>query len=129
MLRACLCVLVAVVCAPAAFSQFKIDLQTCEELKISKAHYGVDIVETAACVKPAKNFVPMGEAFNVNVIATFPKVPTGAGVTFQVRKDSVDGENYGDFDYAVSRYHTTAYKRLTINKPGHYFVQMVNYHN
>ncbi|MBV9240677.1 MAG: hypothetical protein JO314_01610 [Acidobacteria bacterium] len=129
MLRAFLCVMIAAVCSPAVVAQFKIDFQACEDLKITETHYGITTVETATCLRPSKTFSPKGDLANVNIVATFPKVPTGAGVTFQVRKGSADGENYGDFDYAVSPNHTTAYHRLTINTPGHYFVQMVNFYN
>lgn len=128
-MRAALCLLCVLIPGSAVLAQFKIDFQACEDLKIAEAHYGFNTVETATCVKPSKMFSPKGETSNVSVVASFPKVPTGAGVTFQVRKGSVDGENYGDFDYAVSPQHTTAYKRLTLNSPGHYYVQMVNYYN
>jgi hypothetical protein len=61
-----------------ARAQFKIELQTCEDLKITKAQYGINVVETATCVNPAKNFKPKGTLRNVFVLATFPAVPTGA---------------------------------------------------
>jgi hypothetical protein len=34
-----------------ARAQFKIELQTCEDLKIAKAQYGVNVVETATWLK------------------------------------------------------------------------------
>ena len=34
-------------CVSSAHAQFKIELQTCEDLKIAKAQYGVNVVETA----------------------------------------------------------------------------------
>ena len=110
-----------------ARAQYK--LETCEDLKISPQQYGGSVVETAACVNPTKTFSPKGELRNVNILYTFPKVPTGAGVTFMVTKDNADGEYVQNIDYAVSPNHTSAYARLTINTPGKYFVRLVNYYN
>jgi hypothetical protein len=62
-------------------------------------------------------------------VATFPAVPTGAGVTFLVTKDDAEGEHVQYVDYSVSPRHTTAYAQLTINTPGNYFVRMANYYD
>jgi len=110
-------------------AQFKIDLQTCEDLKITKTQYGINVVETATCVNPTKNFKPKGTLRNVYVLATFPAVPTGAGITFMVTKNDANGEYVQNMDYAASAQHTTAYIPFTINTPGKYFVRMVNYYN
>jgi hypothetical protein len=104
-------------------------LQTCEDLKIAEAHYGINTVETASCVNPTKTFSPKGTLRNVNIVYTFPPVPTGAGVTFMVTKNNADGEYVQNIDYAVSPRHTTAYARLTINTPGKYFLRLANYYN
>ena len=37
-----------------ARAQFKLELQTCEDLKITKTQYGINVVETATCVNPTK---------------------------------------------------------------------------
>jgi len=113
--------------ASQARAQFKIELQTCEDLKITEKQYGAQVVETAACVNPTKSFSPKGTLRNVNILATFPAVPTGAGITFLVTKDDADGEHVQYVDYSATKYHTTAYARLTINTPGKYFVRMANY--
>jgi hypothetical protein len=110
-----------------ANAQYK--LETCEDLKITQSQFGISVVETAACVNPTKQFSPKGETRNVNILYTFPKVPTGAGVTFMVTKDNADGEYVNNIDYPVSPNHTSAYARLTINKPGKYFVRLANYYN
>jgi hypothetical protein len=115
--------------AASARAQYKIDLQACEDLKITEAHYGIDTVETATCVNPTKAFTPKGTMRNVNVLATFPAVPTGAGITFMVTKNDANGEYVENKDYAASPRHTTAYVAFTINRPGKYFVRMVNYYN
>jgi hypothetical protein len=126
--------LAASVCCSALFAaearaQFKIELQTCEDLKITEKQYGVSVVETATCVNPTKTFRPKGTLRNVNILATFPAVPTGAGITFLITKDNADGEHVQYVDYAASPHHTTAYARLTINTPGKYFVRMANYYD
>src|SRR5207253_5925088 len=100
----------------AAHAQ-KIDVQTCEDLKITEAHYGVSTVETATYVNPTKTLKPKGTVSNVNLVATFPAVPTGAGITFMVTKNDANGEYVQNIDYAVSPRHTTAYAKLTINTP------------
>ena len=115
--------------ASTARAQFKIELQTCEDLKITEKQYGASVVETAACVNPTKAFSPKGTLRNVNVLATFPAVPTGAGITFLITKENADGEHVQYVDYSASKYHTTAYARLTINTPGKYFVRMANYYD
>lgn len=115
--------------ASSARAQFKIEMQTCEDLKISEAHYGVNTVETATCVNPTKVFQPKGTLRNVNVLATFPAVATGAGITFMVTKNDASGEYVENKDYAASPRHTTAYARFTINAPGKYFVRMANYYD
>ena len=130
-----LALLALALCCSALFAvearaqQYKIDLQTCEDLKITEKQYGASVVETAACVNPTKSFSPKGTLRNVNILATFPAVPTGAGITFLVTKDDADGEHVQYVDYSASKYHTTAYARLTINTPGKYFVRMANYYD
>ncbi len=113
----------------SAQAQFKIELQTCEDLKLTEKQYGASVVETATCVHPIKTFQPKGTLRNVNLVATFPAVPTGAGITFMVTKTNADGEYVQNVDYSVSPHHTTAYARLTINTPGKYFVRMANYYD
>ena len=130
----CLLLFAAAVCCPLlcaspARAQFKIELQTCEDLKIAKAQYGGSVVETAACVNPTKTFQPKGTLRNVHIVATFPAVPTGAGITFLITKTNADGEHVQYVDYAASPRHTTAYAQLTINTPGKYFVRMANYYD
>ena len=115
------------VLASAAHAQYKIELTTCEDLAISKKQYGVNIVETATCVNPTKNFKPKGTLRNVFVLSTFPAVPTGARITFMITRDNADGEYVQNMDYYASPQHTTAYIPFTINTPGKYFVRMVNY--
>lgn len=108
-------------------AQYKIDLQTCEDLKITKAQYGINVVETATCINPTKTFKPKGTLRNVYVLSTFPAVATGARITFMVTKNDADGEYVQNIDYWASPQHTTAYIPFTINIPGKYFVRMVNY--
>ena len=120
------CSLLSVVSARA---QYKIEMQTCDDLKITEAHYGINTVETATCVNPTKTFKPKGTLSNVNVVATFPAVPTGAGITFMVTKNDANGEYVENKDYAASPRHTTAYAKFTINTPGKYFVRMANYYD
>jgi hypothetical protein len=127
-----LALLVLSVCCSMAFAhparaQAKIELQTCEDLKVVKKQYGALLVETATCVGPAKTFQPKGTLRNVNILATFPAVPTGARITFLVTETDADGEDVQYVDYTASPHHTTAYAQLTINKPGKYFVRMANY--
>jgi hypothetical protein len=112
--------------ACTARAQAKLELQTCEDLKITKKQYGGLVVETAACVNPTKTFRPKGTLRNVHLLSTFPAVPTGAKITFLVNERDADGEDVQYVDYWASQYHTTAYAQLTINKPGKYFVRMVN---
>lgn len=113
--------------AASARAQAKIELQTCEDLKIIKKQYGALMVETAACVNPTRSFRPKGTLRNIHVLATFPAVPTGAGITFLITENNADGEHVQYVDYTASPQHTTAYAQLTINKPGKYFVRMANY--
>src|SRR5262249_24562326 len=120
-------VCISLVMVSSAQAQYK--LETCEDLKITEAHYGINTVETAACVNPTTAFSPKGETRNVNILYTFPKVPTGAGVTFMVTKNNADGEYVNNIDYVVSPNHTSAYARLTINTAGKYFVRLANYYN
>jgi hypothetical protein len=110
-----------------ARAQFKLEL--CEDLKITEAHYGINTVETATCVNPTKTFSPKGTLRNVHMVYSFPKVPTGAGLTFMITKNDADGEYVENKDYSVSPQHTTAYVQFTINTPGKYFVRLVNYYN
>ena len=112
-----------------ARAQSRIELQTCEDLKITKKQYGINVVETAACVNPTKTFKPKGTLRNVFVMASFPAVATGAGITFMVTKDDANGEYVQNMDYYASPQHTTAYIPFTINAPGKYFVRMANYYN
>jgi hypothetical protein len=113
--------------ADSAKAQYKIDLQTCENLNITKKQYGALIVETAACANPTKNFQPKGTLRNVHILSTFPAVATGAGITFLITENDANGQQVQYVDYTASPHHTTAYAQLTINKPGKYFVRMVNY--
>lgn len=115
--------------ATIARAQSRIELQACEDLKITQTQYGISVVETAACVNPSKVFSPRGTLRNVNLLATFPAVATGAGITFMITKNDADGEYVQNVDYAASPHHTTAYARLTINTAGKYFVRMVNYYD
>ena len=112
--------------APGARAQLKIELQTCEDLNITRKQYGGSVVETATCIRPTKTFQPKGTLRNVHVVATFPAVPTGAKITFLINENDADGEDVQYVDYWASPIHTTAYAQLTINKPGKYFVRMVN---
>jgi hypothetical protein len=112
-----------------AQAQYKIELQTCEDLKITETKHGISVVETATCIKPTKSFQPKSTLRNVNLVATFPAVSTGAGITFMVTKDDANGEYVENVDYAASPRHTTAYARLTINTPGKYFVRMANFYD
>ena len=82
----------SMVFASHARAQNKIELQTCEDLKITETKYGAAVVETAVCVNPTKNFQPKGTLRNVNILATFPSVSTGAGITFMVTKGDANGE-------------------------------------
>ena len=123
----CLAFCISLAFASMAHAQYK--LETCEDLKITKQQYGVSVVETAACVNPTKTLSPKGTLRNVHILYSFPKVPTGAGVTFLVTKDNADGEHVQYIDYSVSPKHTTAYAQLTINTPGKYFVRLVNFYN
>jgi hypothetical protein len=113
--------------ASSARAQYKLEL--CEDLKIAEAHYGINTVETATCVNPTKTFSPKGTLRNIHMVYSFPKVPTGAGVTFMITKDNADGEYVENKDYQVSPQHTTAYVQFTINTPGKYFVRLANYYN
>ena len=108
----------------SAQAQAKIELQTCEDLKITKQQYGAQVVETAACVNPTKTFRPKGTLRNVHILATFPAVPTRAGITFLVTETDAEGEQVQYVDYTASPHHTTAYAQLTINKPGRYFLKV-----
>jgi hypothetical protein len=111
------------------YAQTKIELVTCEDIKITEAHFGVSTVENAACVNPTKTFKPKGALRNVFVVATFPALTTGAGITFMVTKNDASGEYVQNIDYTASARHTTAYARLTVNPPGKYFVRMANYYD
>lgn len=123
--------LVLSICCSTAFArparaQSAIGLQTCEDLKITQKQYGPQPVETAACVNPTKTFRPKGTLRNVHILSTFPAVPTGAKITFLITETDADGADVQYVDYWASPHHTTAYAQLTINKPGKYFVRMVN---
>lgn len=112
-----------------AQAQYKIELQACEDLKVAEMPQGISVLETATCIKPTKTFQPKGTLPNVNLVATFPAVPTGAGITFMVTKTDASGEYVQNVDYVASPRHTTAYARLTINTPGKYFVRMANFYD
>lgn len=118
-----------VVLLVASSTQAQYKLELCEDLKITQARDGVNTIETATCVNPTKTFSPKGTLRNVHMVYSFPKVPTGAGLTFMVTKDNADGEYVQNIDYSVSPQHTTAYAQFTINTPGKYFVRLVNYYN
>jgi hypothetical protein len=122
-------VLCPMLLSSSAWAQYKIDLQTCEELNITKTQNGINVVETAKCINPTKTFKPKGTLRNVYVLATFPAVPTGAGITFMITKNDANGEYVQNMDYSASPQHTTAYIPFTINTPGKYFVRMVNYYD
>jgi hypothetical protein len=83
-------------------AQYKIDVRTCDDLKIAETQYGVQVVETATCVTPTKAFSPKGTLRNVNILATFPAVATGAGITFMVTRNDANGEYVQNVDYAAS---------------------------
>jgi hypothetical protein len=117
----------SVLVANAAQAQYKIEMQTCEDLKIAQRQYGALVVETATCINPTKALQPKGTLRNVNIVATFPAVPTGARITFLVTENDASGEDVQYVDYTATPQHTTAYARLTINKPGKYFVRMANF--
>ena len=79
----------SLVIVSSASAQYK--LETCEDLKIAEAHFGINTVETATCVNPAKTFSPKGTLRNTR--------PDDLGGTVlrallnrypQVRKDEVD---------------------------------------
>src|SRR5438874_13756020 len=91
---------VLLVIAATARAQYK--LETCEDLKITEKQYGISVVETATCVNPTKAFSPKGTLRNVNIVYSFPPVPTGAGVTFMITKNDANGEYVQNTDYAVS---------------------------
>ena len=123
--RFSLCLLagcVSLFIASRARAQYKLEL--CEELKIAQARDGVNTIETATCVNPTKTFSPKGTLRNIHMVYSFPKVPTGAAVTFMITKDNADGEYVENMDYQVSPQHTTAYAQFTINTPGKYFVRL-----
>src|SRR5260370_23235835 len=92
--------LLSLVIVSSARAQYK--LETCEDLKITEAHYGINTVETATCVNPTKTFSPKGTLRNVNIVYSFPKVPTGAGVTFMVTKNDANGKDVQTIDYPRS---------------------------
>jgi hypothetical protein len=115
-----LALLVLSICCSTVFAhparaQAKIELQTCEDLKVAKRQYGVQVVETATCVGPTKTFKPKGTLRNVNILASFPAVPTGARITFLLTETDADGEDVQYVNYTASPQHTTAYAQLTVN--------------
>jgi len=118
---------VSLLIASSAKAQYKLEL--CEDLKIAQARDGINTIETATCVNPTKTFSPKGTLRNIHMVYTFPRVPTGAGVTFMITKDNADGEYVENKDYQVSPQHTTAFAQFTINTPGKYFVRLANYYN
>ena len=121
-------VICVVIFGTSVHAQYKIDLQLCEEIKIDKQQIGIEVIETATCTKPSNTFTPKGTLRNVFMVSTFPPVPTGAALSFKVTKDNADGEYVHTLYYAVSKHHKTAWAEATINAPGKYFVQMMNYY-
>lgn len=113
--------------AGSAQAQARIELHTCEDLKITKKQHGALVVETATCVTPTRTFKPKGTLRNVHILSTFPAVASGARITFLVTENDASGADVQYVDYWASPHHTTAYAQLTINKPGKYFVRMANY--
>jgi hypothetical protein len=110
-----------------AYAQ-KIEFQLCEEIKIDKTQIGAQIIETATCTKPSNSFTPKGTLRNIFMVASFPPVPTGAALAFKITKDNADGEYVHTVYYTVTGHHKTAWAEATINAPGKYFVQMMNYY-
>lgn len=108
-------------------AQYKIELLTCADAKVTLP--GSNTPDTATCINPTNTFEPKGTLRNVHLVANFPKVPTGAGITFLITENDANGEHVQYVDYSVSPRHTTAYAALTINKPGKYFVRMANFYN
>jgi len=113
----------------AAAQQFKLEMTTCEDLKVTEAVISSMRVETASCLNQTKAFKPKGELRNVHVLATFTSVATGAAVTFVVTKNDANGEAVRDVDYWATPRNTTAHAQLTINQAGKYFVRLVSTHN
>src|SRR5580765_1948042 len=122
-----LTICVSLLITATARAQYKMEL--CEDLKITQAHFGINTVETATCVNPTRTFSPKGTLRNVHIVYSFPKVPTGAALTFMITRNDADGEYVENKDYQVSPEHTTAYVQFTINTPGKYFVRLANYYN
>ena len=112
--------------APVA-AQFKIEFQVCEDMKIDTKSLGVTYLETATCINPTNSLKPKGTVKNVHVVATFPRVPTGAAVTFMITRNDADGAYVENIDYAVSPQHTTAHAQFNVLAPGRYMARMVNY--
>jgi hypothetical protein len=92
---------VSLIIVSSARAQYKLEL--CEDLKITEAHHGINTVETAACINPTKTFSPKGTLRNVNVLYTFPKQPTGGGLTFMIKKENADGEYDADGEVRLAR--------------------------
>ena len=109
--------------------QFKLEMITCEDLKVTETVISSARLETAACINPTKTFKPKGTLRNVHVLATFTPVPTGAAVTFVVTRDTADGEEERSVDYYATPRNTTAHAQLTMNRPGKYVVRLVSTHN
>ncbi len=120
-----LCLTSGTWCAVAA--QSTIEFQLCEEIKVVKNQIGAQMIETATCSKPANSFTPKGTLRNIFMVATFPPVPTGASLAFKITKDDANGEYVHTVYYTVTAHHKTAWAEATINQPGKYFVQMMNY--
>lgn len=114
--------------ASSVQAQYKIDFQLCEEIKIDKTQISIQVIETATCTKPSNTFTPKGTSRNVFMVATFPPVPTGAALAFKITKNDADGEYVHMLYYTVTQHHKTAWAEATINQPGKYFVQMMNYY-
>ena len=114
--------------ASSVHAQYKIDFQLCEEIKIDKTQISIQVIETATCTKPSNTFTPKGTLRNVFMVATFPPVPTGAALAFKITKNDAGGEYVHMLYYTVTQHHKTAWAEATINQPGKYFVQMMNYY-
>ena len=123
-----LCLLCLTSFALPAQGQYKIELLLCEEIKIDKTQIGGSVIETATCLKPTNAFTPKGTLRNVFMVAKFPPVPTGAALAFKVTRNDANGEFVHMLYYTVTPYHKTAWVEATINIPGKYFVQMMNYY-
>ena len=123
-----ICLFCFVAFASSVQAQYKIDFQLCEEIKVEKTQISIQVIETATCTKPSNTFTPKGTLRNVFMVATFPPVPTGAALAFKITKNDANGDYVHTLYYTVTPHHKTAWAEATINQPGKYFVQMMNYY-